>query len=196
MNKKSEEKHDLNKKKIIEATVSLIDNKGIDAVTVRSICKEAGISIGKFYYYFQGKEDVIFYFVTQDLFDFPLQSPKNEVVKRQVELYMHLINAYKDFGLSFMKNFYSTSNQALSAYTGDKDGHFTLGSIMQRSENELTEAIEDGYLNAVCQAHLLAKDICTIVKGIVFEWCLCDGAINLDDTIERIIGNYLCTYLK
>ena len=47
------------KEKIIDTTVSIIKKKGADAVTVRDVCKEAGLSIGTFYHYFRDKDDLM-----------------------------------------------------------------------------------------------------------------------------------------
>ena len=52
-----------NKSKILEATVQLLKEKGVENVTVRNVCAKAGIAVGTFYYYFQNKDDLMFYFV-------------------------------------------------------------------------------------------------------------------------------------
>ena len=39
--------------------------------------------------------------------------------------------------------------------------------------------------------HELCKDICTIVKGCVFEWCLSDGRIDVEEALLRILKRYL-----
>ena len=38
-------------------------------------------------------------------------------------------------------------------------------------------------------------DICTIVKGCVFEWCLSGGRPDIEAVLRRIVGNYLSVYL-
>ena len=40
-------------------------------------------------------------------------------------------------------------------------------------------------------AHMLSMDICTIVKGCVFEWALDDGHMDIAQTLQRIIKAYL-----
>jgi AcrR family transcriptional regulator len=49
------------KKQIIDTTIRLIQEKGSNPreITVREICKEAGIGIGEINYYFQSKENLI-----------------------------------------------------------------------------------------------------------------------------------------
>ena len=113
------------RKKIIDAAVTLIRTKGADAVTVRSVCREADLSIGTFYHYFRDKDDLMMFFLRETSFDgFPLQTDLSQPGDRISELYMHLIGRYMELGLDFMKSFYSTGNRSLSAYMGEEDGCF------------------------------------------------------------------------
>ena len=60
-------------------------------------------------------------------------------------------------------------NQALSAYMCEENGTFADGTVMVRCEQEAKVAIEAGVLEAGFDAHELSMDVCTIVKGSVFE---------------------------
>lgn len=85
------------KKKIIDATIALIRTKGADAVTVRSVCREADVSIGTFYHYFRDKDDLMMFFLRETSFDgFPLETDLSRPGDRISELYMHLINRYME----------------------------------------------------------------------------------------------------
>ena len=180
------------KEKIIDTTVSIIKKKGADAVTVRDVCKEAGLSIGTFYHYFRDKDDLMMYFLRETSFDsFKLKTPVSDIAGRVSELYMHLINKYRELGLDFMKSFYSTCNQSLSAYMGEVDGAFAPGTVMARCEAEMNNALNNGYLKSGADIHLICTDICTIVKGCVFEWCLSDGDMDIESTLHRILDLYL-----
>ena len=180
------------KEKIIDTTVSIIKKKGADAVTVRDVCKEAGLSIGTFYHYFRDKDDLMMYFLRETSFDsFKLKTPVSDIAGRISELYMHLIHKYIDLGLDFMKSFYSTGNRSLSAYMGEVDGAFAPGTVMARCETEMNTALDNGYLKSGSDIHLICTDICTIVKGCVFEWCLSDGDMDIESTLHRILDLYL-----
>ncbi len=50
-----------NKESIIQATISLIEEKGenIDTITVREICKKAKVGLGLINYYFENKDKLI-----------------------------------------------------------------------------------------------------------------------------------------
>ena len=65
---------------------------------------------------------------------------------------------------------------------------------MARSEKELYAAQEAGYITPSADIHTLCKDICTIVKGCVFEWALDDGRLDIAESLHRIVKAYLETY--
>lgn len=176
---------------ILKATVALIEEIGADAVTVRKVIEKADVSTGTFYHYFKDKNDLMMAFVREESFDgFELETPPEDVAGRQVELYMHLIHRYQILGKDFMKQFYTTDNQALSAYLDEEDGRFADGTVMARSEKELEISASKGYLSDSANLHLIAMDVCTIVKGCVFEWCLTKERMEIQETLQRILHLY------
>lgn len=184
------------REKIIDTTISIIRENGADALTVRNVCDTAGLSIGTFYHYFRDKDDLMMYFLKETSFvSFELKTPLSNISGRISELYMHLIHKYMDLGLDFMKSFYSTSNRSLSAFMGEENGLFAEDSVMARSEKEMNEALKRGFIKTGSDIHLLCIDICTIVKGCVFEWCLNDGKPDIESSLNRILDNYLGSFL-
>ena len=185
------------RQQLIDAAVRLIKKTGADSVTVRSVCEEADLSIGTFYHHLQNKDDLMMYFIREESFDtFSLQTPLSMYPDRIFELYMYLLHRYMELGKDFMKSFYTTGNQALSAYLGVADGRFADGTVMARCETETIQAIEQGILRPDADAHQISADICTIVKGTVFEWCLEDGNMDLEGTLLRILQSYCTPYCK
>ncbi|MDO4620732.1 MAG: TetR/AcrR family transcriptional regulator [Lachnospiraceae bacterium] len=181
-----------NKQKIIHATIQLIKTRGIDSVTVRSVCTEAQISTGTFYYYFKNKDELLLSFIMEASFDhFELKTPLSDIAGRVAELYTILLDRYLSFGRDFMQSFYTPTNTALSSYMCEQDGRFFDGTIMARCEKELRDAKDAGYLPTSADPHRLSEDICTIVKGNVFEYCLNTGEFSLQENMERMIRRYL-----
>ena len=179
------------RQKMIDTAVALIAENGADALTVRSVCEKADLSIATFYHFFENKDNLLMHFVRDVSFDsLELTVPFTDVAGRCAELYMHLIDRYRALGLAFMKSFYTTGNRALSAYMGAGGGAFPKGTVMARCENELNEAKRLGVINADADTHQISADVCTIVKGCVFEWCLCDGEMEIEKAISRIIQHY------
>ncbi|MBQ8161614.1 MAG: TetR/AcrR family transcriptional regulator [Clostridia bacterium] len=180
------------KETILKAAVELIGAIGADAVTVRKVCEKADVSVGTFYHYFSDKNDLMMAFVREESFDgFDLRTPLSDIAGRITELYMHLIGRYQEMGRDFMKSFYTTGNQALSAYLDEENGCFAPGTVMARSEKEMQDAKDLGILRGDVNIHETAMDVCTIVKGCVFEWCLTETRMEIQETLSRILHAYL-----
>lgn len=181
------------KKKILDATARLISEKGASQITVRDICQAAHISTGTFYHFFSGKDALMMTFVTSDLLpQEPLSTPISDPGGRQFELYERLISRYLTFGLDFLISFYTASNPALKSYMNQKNGKFHPETIMAYSEQELGQAVEQGLLEGY--PHQMAFDICTIVKGTVFEACLEEDPSGILEQLERLIRKYVDGY--
>lgn len=185
------------RQKIIDTAVVLIEKHGADALTVRTVCETAGLSIATFYHYFESKDNLLMHFVRDVSFDsLKLAVPVTDIAGRCAELYMNLIDRYRTLGISFMKSFYTTGNRALSAYMGTGGEAFPEGTVMARCEDELEEAQKLGIIDTGTDTHQVSADVCTIVKGCVFEWCLCDGDMDIREVMTRIIRNYFLSYIK
>ena len=176
---------------IIQAAVEIITEEGYETITVRKICAKAEIATGTFYYYFKNKYDLLMFFIQNQSFeDIVLQEDLANLPDRITELYMHLINQYIQFGKNFMKSFYNPNNKFLAAYMGEIDGKFAKNTVMNRCEKELEIAQQNGYIKQDAEIHNIATDICTIIKGCIFEWCLYDDDIDIQYRIKRILKMY------
>ena len=185
------------KQLILDAAVRIIKKKGAGALSVHSVCEEADVSNGTFYYHFKNKDDLLMSFLRETSFDgFELRTPLRQISRRVTELYLLLVERYMALGLDFMKSFYSTANRPLSAYMCEVNGKFEPGTVMARCERELQAAQDRGILSGETDIHALGRDICTIVKGCVFEWCLTEGGIDLPAVLFRIIDGYMKQFLS
>jgi len=68
-----------NLEKIFDATLKVSNKKGFQAMTMRDLSREAGLSMGALYSYFSGKEDLLTM----------LQSQKRSVTKKILEEYIN-----------------------------------------------------------------------------------------------------------
>ena len=67
---------------------------------------------------------------------------------------------------------------------------------MAKCEKELQDAQTQGFLKKEADAHMLSMDICTMGKGCVFEWTLNDREMDMEASLKRIVGGYLCEGLN
>ena len=180
-----------NREKIIAAAIALIEEQGAESITVRSVCEKADVATGTFYYHFKNKDDLLIHFVRGASFsEIELTTPLSDIAGRSTELYLHLTRRYTALGVKFMRSFYTPVNQALHDYMGETNGRFAEETVMARCEVELEAAKKAGYLKENTDTHKASADICTIVKGCIFEWCLSDGEISAEDMVGRILRAY------
>lgn len=186
-----------NKEKIIRAVVALIKKDGAGTLTVRQVCKTADVSIGTFYHYFQNKDDLLMYFVREESFaQIELRTPLTDFAGRITELYMYLVRKYQKLGRAFMCKFYTTDNMALSAYLCSENNAFLQGTVMARCQQEAELARQQAILRLDIDTFQLSQDICTIVKGCVFEYNLTNEKMDLEGTLRRILERYIAGYMK
>ena len=96
-----------------------------------------------------------------------------------------------NLGIAFMRSFYTPDNQALQTYMGEKDGKFAAGTVMARCERELVTAQAEGGIPKKVDIHQMSADICTIVKGCIFEWCLSEGKMDIEAAVQRMLKAYI-----
>ncbi|MGW3146385.1 MULTISPECIES: TetR/AcrR family transcriptional regulator [Streptomyces] len=97
---------------ILETAMRLFQERGYDKTTMRAIAKEAGVSVGNAYYYFEGKEHLI-----QGFYDRIAAEHRvavREVLARETDLearlagvlkaWLDVARPYHEFAVQFFKN--------------------------------------------------------------------------------------------
>jgi len=97
---------------ILETAMRLFQERGYDKTTMRAIAKEAGVSVGNAYYYFEGKEHLIQGFY--DRIATEHQVAVREVLARETDLearlagvlrtWLDIATPYHEFAVQFFKN--------------------------------------------------------------------------------------------
>ncbi|MDF3298280.1 TetR/AcrR family transcriptional regulator [Streptomyces tropicalis] len=97
---------------ILETAMRLFQERGYDKTTMRAIAKEAGVSVGNAYYYFDGKEHLIQGFY--DRIAAEHREAVREVLARETELqarlagvlraWLDVATPYHEFAVQFFKN--------------------------------------------------------------------------------------------
>lgn len=175
------------KKRIFDIALELMNEVGYEGLSIRTLCTKAQISTGKFYTYFRSKLDLLCY-----CFDEAIVSFQDEVVKYEnwddmdikdqiVNFYIWYVEYVADFGLEFVKNFYTNDNQALniSAYNN---------VVVGLTETFFQKAVQKGYVIPDDKSiHEIAADFCVIVKGCIFQWCLQRGGFSLPEYTKDLL---------
>lgn len=100
------EKDENSKQKILNSATKLFANKGFDAVSVREICKDAGVNLCMISYYFGGKKE-LYNAIIDDLVEKQTQyantfldlsiEPKELSKQEQIDLLFVILDKFVDF---------------------------------------------------------------------------------------------------
>jgi len=178
------------RKKLFDTTIDLITQIGFDKVTIRSICKEANVSTGTFYLYFNSKQDILFK-VYQDAdmlldeTDILTRTDLNifEKIKELIKIQM---NISKNLNIDILKQIYTYHIHSDNEYFfSEKRGFFV----------SLNAVIIEGQNNKKLRDDMSSKEITwkilRFVRGIIFDWLIHDGNYALEETTIKELSLYL-----
>lgn len=188
-------REDMEKKRIFDIALEIMNEKGYDGLSIRVLCEKTNISTGKFYSLFHSKVDLLGFY-----FDSAIESFKAEVQARDdwdtLDIKNQIINFYtwyleytEALGLDFVLNFYNSKNEILN----DSLHHNVIISL---TETFFQRAVQNGYVVPDDKAiHDIACDLCAIVKGCIFQWCVKRGNFCLskytNDLLTRCVRGLL-----
>jgi len=179
------------KTRIYKTAVELMQEHGYDKITVEEICKEAGVAVGSFYYHFQSKNDILMEIFHQ-ADEYFLAHRENILSKKtaplQVTAFFHhyaIYSASTDF--EFTKHLYNTNNKYF--LTTDREMYQLLMSLIESGQTQKT--IIDTMTTTEIVNYLFIA-----ARGLVFDWCLHDGAYNLEDAAEKYFARLIQVFVK
>lgn len=190
-------KSEQTKNRIFEAAQELIKKYGFEYLTVKNICEVAKVSNGTFYHNFSSKDEVMSHYLVNGYQQYVEQINDREsepdFIKRILNIYTFYGRYCEKTSVDFIAKYYSTQNKALCrrdlAYQDAKDSEYN--SIIVQTAYDLRRAKQDGQLKNEVDPASSAADLCTMVKGIIFEWALNEGNLPLEKTMNSILGTYL-----
>jgi len=178
------------KKKIFLAAKNILKRDGYEALSIKNICEEAGVSNGSFYHHFKTKDDLLSYYIEEQ----PGINPEllstatdaSDVINTIVQVYLNYVKYCKELGVEFMANYYTPKNQSLNPLKRTARSYpiVTVQEYLQRNISSGTISLKQPLEN-------ITTDIRMIVIGNVFEWCLKSGGADFEGNMKRSLENYL-----
>lgn len=178
------------KGRIFRAAKTILQEKGYEALSIKNICEEAGVSNGSFYHHFKTKDDLLSYYIEEQpsinpgLLDLPVSATAAK--EAIIEVYLNYVHYCQELGVTFMSNYYTPQNQSLNP--------------LIRTERPYPIVTVHDYLKRAIDAHVIelqtdledvTTDIRMIVIGNVFEWCLKSGNADFEGNMRRSLSIYL-----
>lgn len=178
------------KARIFNAAKRILKKSGYEQLSIKNICKEAGVSNGSFYHHFKTKDDLLSYYIEEqpsinpDLLDLP--SSKEEARETIVYVYLNYVRYCRELGVEFMANYYTPKNQSLNPLIRTERPYPII-----TVHNYLQKCIDAGIITLSDSLEHITTDIRMIVIGNVFEWCLKNGDADFEGNMRRCLENYL-----
>ncbi len=165
------------KKRIIEASRTLISEKGFDDVSMDDIAAEAGVSKGSFYTYFKHKEDIIYELNRHDFFVLSdtVSGMDAPLMERMEHYCLQFMSGIERGGIQICRQWIRNNVSptpmdvlgGVTKYAFDRDAMVRI----------LDDAIERGELSEDAPVDALAVQITSHLYGIMLTWCMSDAEV-------------------
>ena len=178
------------KNRIFSAAKSILQRKGYDALSIKNICEEAGVSNGSFYHHFKTKDDLLSYYIEDQPSIDPdrLELPKNKEDAKEtiIHVYLNYVKYCKELGVEFMAGYYTPHNQALNP-TIRTERPYPIVTV----QHYLERALGANAIQLNLKIEEITTDIRMIVIGNVFEWAMRNGDADFEGNMRRSLSHYL-----
>lgn len=183
------------KNKIFETASDLIEKKGYNQVTIREICKKAGVAKGTFYHYFSAKEDIIIetYKRIDQYYDEIIEKgfSCDNTIQKIIEIVSHQAIYVQKCKIDKVKEVYKAQMEVENDFFSSKE---------RSSYKILAEIIKTAQANNEFIKTKTAAEITTfiwiIVRGIIYDWCVNNGSYDLEAYLKKYIKEILQTFKK
>lgn len=163
---------------IMQAAMKLSIHKGIDNVTVRDICAEAGISVGAFYHHFTSRQELL-----QRSFETFDQLLSRHMAQRYLtkdphdalnDLLLFQIRFMSREGSGLLAHYYCTllRNPSADAVSFDRSYYRAVLDCVQR-------LFDAGRLCPDCHPREITNLCVSFVRGCLVDWCLHDQSYDI-----------------
>jgi AcrR family transcriptional regulator len=168
------------KNRIYEVALRKFTEKSLDEVTIASICKEAGVSVGSFYNYFDSKEAIIYENFRRADMDFTRFEQVDQEGLDTLPLILDYMDYYISFvsaqDLNFIKHLYTTSNHYF--IMPHRPMQEVLKTILRRRQVQINPEFMESSEELVDQLFMTAR-------GVIFHWCLHEGRFNIRELARK-----------
>jgi len=185
------------RQKLLDTTENLLRTKGLSALSVDEITKEAGVAKGTFYVYFKHKEDIISE-ITWGYYkniENKLNSMKNSNIVEKLTVYFEeFMKAVEMYGINICREWIKSAidpkimlqNMNMTKWQYDVD----------MLKNILNNAIMNKELKKDKPVELLVHLIISQLYGMMTCWCMSNGKFEPLDWSDKFCKIQLNSILK
>ena len=176
------------KGRIVSAAWKLFYEQGYDDTTIEEIIDESGTSKGSFYHYFEGKDALLssLSYLFDDKYEElkPSLSPEMTAVEKLIFLNQELFGMIENrIALELLAQMYSS--QLITK--GEKhvlDHNRVYYKLLRQI---VLEGQEKGELREDLSANEIVKLYAMQERGLLYDWCLCNGDYSLKHYAKTVM---------
>ena len=173
------------KDRIFDIAFALMEEIGYEKLTIRKICEEADISIGKFYRYFDSKQQLLSFFYDQAGKAYEEECAEKligmETTDQLIRFYTWYMEYTTEFGVEFVTHFFNNQNAVMNT-------HIYNNPIIEITDSILERGVRNGFrIPEGKSIRDISNDLCVIVKGIIFDWCVRHGEFSLSEYTKDLL---------
>lgn len=177
---------------LLDSTIDLVNREGMSALTIRNICDEIGISTGSFYNLFDGKDELIAYFLRNIFASYKQEAESladnHSALERIILMYRFYIKCVMEAGLEFISCLYSSiTNPVFNFLEREDEEEVVLGRVRQYLE----EGIADGEVQPDIDINQVLLHVAVIITGNIYYWCAFEGRVDLAYQADNMLQRYL-----
>lgn len=194
-----QQKSQQTKNSIYLAALQLIKTYEYQYLTVRNICKAAGVSTGTFYHHFESKDALLAYylFAIFNADDVISQLDFDGDIRKEI---VYIYDVYLDYcmeaGIEFLSNYYSSKNKALDIRDHYSEEDLSLNQVAKAILERLADARKRHLVKDDVDDHTIMNDLCVLAKGVIFEWCVNGGKYDIKEYFAKMTNIYLDSVLN
>lgn len=185
------------KKKIVSAAWKLFYEQGYDNTTVDDIVEESGTSKGSFYHYFEGKDALLssLSFLFDEKYEelMPSVDPQMHSVDKLLYLNRELFGVIENtVSLELLARLFSS--QLITKGERHLLDHSRVYYRVLRTI--LAEGQQRGQIRDDVTVNELSKLYALLERGLMYDWCICNGDYSLKSYAERAMPMLLAAFQK
>lgn len=178
---------------IIQSTMKLSLLKGIDKVTIRDICTDAGISVGAFYHHFTTKQELLLrsfeafdQILTHHMEHRYLQKSPQDALSDLLLLQIRFVSRE---GAGLIAHYYRAllASPSADAVSFDRAYYRTVLDCVQR----LADA---GQLRPDCHPRSIANYCVIFIRGCLVDWCLHDQSYDIVSHVRSMLPIFIRSF--
>lgn len=178
------------KRHILHTALKLMKEQGFEGITIKQICKEAGVSTGAFYHHLKSKEGIIIegYSECDEYFDEYIMNhlESKDTIDKIIEYIGYQMEYAKKLGVETITQIYKTQlTDGKEFFLSEERGlPKNLLVLIKKVQNE-------GILKTDFTANEIRDELLLVSRGTIYYWCQKNGEFDITNYCKKIISHHL-----